>query len=311
MKNVILIGLLAGIFLSAAGPDAKAQSSLKQKIDSLFIIASSGEVRYRDQNEPAMDSIAAIGRPAVPFLIDKFTTKSARERWTIIWTLERIGSAAVPDLVQALKLDNGLVVQRVAWALGRIKDSAAVGPLIDVADHPMWQVRDQAVTALGNIGDEEAAPTIMDALTDTIGQVRKSAVVATGKLRINAAAEQLTRMLADDYYGARLDAVDALRKLDTAAVVEVLGEAMSWQPMAIGNLATVVLGDLATDRAKLVLFEQTKAADPERRVHAILALIKADPRDNCGYRSRYMAVELGRLDSLKVQSALTDVSDGS
>ena len=311
MRNVILICVVSAILISTAARESAAQSSLKQKIDSLFIIASSGEVRYRDQNEPAMDSIAAIGGPAVPFLIDRFTTKSARERWTIIWILERIGSEAVPDLVQALELDDGLVVQRVAWALGRIKDSAAVDPLINVADHPRWQVRDQVIGALGKIGHERAAPTVMDAFADTIGQVRKSAVVSGGQLGLNAAADQLARMLGDPYYGARLSAADALLKLDTATVVEVLTEAMSWEPMSIGNIAADVLAELATDKAKLVLFEQTRADDPGRRVHAILGLIKADPKDNCGYREKYMAQEFDRLDSLKIQSALSKVTDGS
>ena len=50
---------------------AAAETELKRKVDSLFVIASSGEVKYRDMVEPAKDSIAAIGADAVPILVDK------------------------------------------------------------------------------------------------------------------------------------------------------------------------------------------------------------------------------------------------
>ncbi|RME20715.1 MAG: hypothetical protein D6800_12870, partial [Candidatus Zixiibacteriota bacterium] len=127
VRNVIATFVLSAILVAMCPVlTVYAQPNLKHKIDSLFIIASSGEVQYRDQNEPAMDAIAALGAPAVPYLIDKFTTKSARERWTVIWILQRIGSAAVPDLVKALGGDDPLVVRRIAWALGDIKDTASV-----------------------------------------------------------------------------------------------------------------------------------------------------------------------------------------
>ncbi|MCK4460786.1 MAG: HEAT repeat domain-containing protein, partial [candidate division Zixibacteria bacterium] len=111
---------------------AALADDVHKKFDSLFIIASSGGVQFREMVEPAKDSIAAMGEDVVPWLIDKFTTKSARDRWTIIHVLKRIGSPAVPYLVRALKRSDGLVVQRVCWALGDIADSAAVDPLVEV-----------------------------------------------------------------------------------------------------------------------------------------------------------------------------------
>ena len=99
-KYVIPAAACCLLLLTVISGLAAADTELERKVDSLFVIASSGEVKYRDMVEPAKDSIAAIGADAVPILVDKFTTKSARERWTIIKILEKIGSPARRDKVR-------------------------------------------------------------------------------------------------------------------------------------------------------------------------------------------------------------------
>jgi len=303
-KNVIPVVTCSLLVLAVTCYDAVAETDLKRKVDSLFVIASSGEVKYRDLVEPAMDSIAAIGTDAVPILIDKFTTKSARERWTVIWILQRIGSPAVPYLVRALKRPSGLVVQRVCWALGDIGDTAAVEPLIGVTDHTRWQVRDQAVGALGKIGDRRADKAVAGALSDPVGQVRKSAVVSCGKLTVESSVEQLAHALGDEFYGARLEAAEALLKMDTAKVIEVLADSMESPNDFIGDLACNILGELGTDDAIELLMAQTESSDADRRAHAAVAIVKADPNDNCGYRQTMLDRETDRLNRLKLESAL-------
>ena len=306
--NRVVITVLFSILVFSTA--AEAQEELQRKIDSLFVIASSGEVRYRDMNEPAMDSIAALGQPAVPFLIEKFKTKSARERWTVIWILQRIGSAAVPDLVDALDRENGLIVQRVCWALGDIKDSTAVEPLMEVTEHSRWQVRDQSVGALGKIGDKRADDVVMQRLNDPIGEVRKAAVVASGQLQIFEAIAAVVHRLGDEFYGARMAAVDALGKLDTATVVATLIDSASSSNPMTAALVCRVLGDLGTDRAKEKLFQLATGGGSDIKVHAAVELIKSDPLNNCGYHEKVLQAQTGRLERLKVESALYTAQHG-
>ena len=42
-------------------PDLMAQEELQKKIDSIFVIASSGELKYREMVEPAIDALAEMG----------------------------------------------------------------------------------------------------------------------------------------------------------------------------------------------------------------------------------------------------------
>jgi len=305
IKPLILLSAL-GLFVSFVMPSEslQAQSGLKHRIDSLFIIASSGEVRYRDQNEPAMDSIAALGAQAVPFLIDKFITKSARERWTIIWTLERIGSAAVPDLIKALRGRKSLVTGRVAWALGNIGDSSATAPLMEIVGHSSWLVRDRSITALGKIGDTRAGPVVIAALSDSVGQVRKSAVVSIGRLALVEAVQELVHLLGDNYYGARLVAVESLMKLDSILIVATLVDSIESSNRMVGHLACEVFSRLSTDETHDLLLQQTRSADPLRRAHAAVGLVLADPLDNCGFLPGFLEAERDRLTRLKVESAV-------
>ncbi|HOD67162.1 MAG TPA: HEAT repeat domain-containing protein [candidate division Zixibacteria bacterium] len=300
--RTLIGGLLLVIVLA---PALSAQIDLQHRIDSLFVIASSGEVRYQKLTGPAMDSIAAFGQPAVPYLIDKFDTKSARDRWTIIWILQRIGSPAVPDLVRALDRADPLVVSRVAWALGDIKDTGAVLPLIAKSTHAAWQVREETIGSLGDIGDRRGDNAILAALGDSIGQVRKAAAVAAGRLKILEAAAPLVHRFGDPFYGARLAAVDALLQLDTVLSLPVLIDSLASADAFVSALSAAALGRIGADRALDALFRQaTEDPDPARRVPAACALIEADPLDRCRYREKLLAAQPDRLGRLKVESAL-------
>lgn len=303
VRNVIALAILVCVLACGS---VEAEQSLKQKFDSLFILASSGAVIHQDQVEPAKDSIAALGEPVVPYLIDRFSTKSARERWAVIHILRRIGSPAVPHLVAALGRPDGLVVQRVCWALGDIKDSTAVPGLVAVADHERWQVRDQAIGALGKIGEagRGAAEAVMSGLADSIGQVRKSAAVACGRLEMEYVAEMLVSQLNDDFYGARFTAFEALSKMDTAMVTRILSDSLTSLGLQGYALACDLLAEFGTDLALNTLYETALSElDDMRRAHAQNAIVRADPTDLCGWYHFLYEREDNRLNRIKMSSA--------
>ena len=309
MSKVIATKLVLAILLVVMiAPGAAAKSDFERTLDSLFVVASSMEIMYQNMRDSAMDVIASHGVNAVPYLIEKFETNSSWDRWTIIWIFQRIGSPAVPLLLEALKRPDDLVVQRVAWVLGDIKDSSAVDGLMGVCGHSCWQVRDEAVASLGRIGSAKAAETVRAALQDTIGQVRKSAVVSCGQLKVTAAVRELVHALGDDFYGARLTAVTSLLQLDTAAVMAALADSLESADEGIGHMACRALGKIGNEEALGLLSGQLDSRDPLRRTHAALALTQADPKDECGFLAKYLEQETDRLARLQVQSALRPVA---
>lgn len=307
MKNVIpTLALTAVVLLTGAA--VSAQGLFEKKIDSLFVIASSGEVKFQPLVKPAEDSIAAMGAAAVPRLVDKLETKSPRERLAAINILKKIGSPAVPYLLTALGFNKGIVVERVAWALGDIKDTAAVMGLLGVAQHARWQVREQAIGSLGRIGDLRSADAVLTSLDDSIPLVRKSGTVAAGQLKLQQGITKLVHLLGDSFYGVRMTAAASLSQLDTATVLQSIVDSLESANRQLGHLACDLLGAMKTDTARHVLLAQTKSEDPLRRAHAAVALVLADPADECDFRAPFLAAETDRFTRLKVQSAIDSSS---
>jgi ATP-dependent DNA helicase RecQ len=82
---------------------------------------------------------------------------------------EQGGPAAVPELIAALKDENGNVRCLAASALGKIGDPQAVEPLIALLQaDPKPQVRQYAINALGKIGDHRARPILEQVAADPV-----------------------------------------------------------------------------------------------------------------------------------------------
>lgn len=311
MPNVIAKAIGATTLFALVLPCmALAQTSPEKKLDSLFVIASSGEIKFQSLVKPADDSIVAMGNTVVPHLVSKLSTKSRYERIALERILKRIGAPAVPSLLAVLKYDNGLVVERACYILGEIDDTSATLGLLGMTIHSRWQAREQSVGALGKIGDNRADSTVMAALADSIPLVRKSAAVSCGQLKIQASIGQLVHMLGDPFYGARMPAAASLAQLDTPVVIQTICDSMASENPLLGNLACEVLGRIGTPAALDALNEQAFGGSAERRAHAAIALISADPDDTRNFRFFYLGYETDPFSRSKVESAINSVSHG-
>jgi len=274
---IFLLALLPA--LAAAGK--LPTGVLEKKIDSLFVMASAGELRYRDLVEPAIDSIAALGAGAVPRLIEKYDTKDARERLTINNILVEIGSPAVPVLTASLTLTNPEQVSRICYTLGEIKDSTAVEALLESCGHGDWRVRSSAVGALGKIGDRRADREIADRLADSDEMVRKSAAVACGRIACEPSLAALVHMLGDDFYGARWCAAEALEKFGRRAV-QPIADSLDSDNIMLGDLGCVTLGKIGGDFAATLLVGQLTSESSRRRALAVRAIGESRSSLACG-----------------------------
>ncbi len=280
----ILLGL--ALLICTSGGDAWSQEArsaeIDKRVDSLFVLASSGEVMHRDLVQPAIDSLAAMGAAAVPRLIEIYDTQDARERQTINNILVKIGKPAVPYLVNSLTLDNAEQVGRICATLGEIRDSAAVEGLIEAAGHADWRVRSEAVGSLGKIADSRGNGAMAYLLLDTVGLVRKSAAVAAGSLLFEPTLKTMVNMLADDFYGARLCALEALVKFGEKAV-EVIADSINSERDLIGNLGCLALGHIGGDSAVAVLVGQLDSPDYIRRAMAVEGIFQSGSSFGCGF----------------------------
>lgn len=95
---------------------------------------------------------------------------------------------AVPELIAALQNENGNVRRLAASALGKIRNTSAVTPLIELLEHENKpQVRQYIVKALGAIGDKRAE-NLLSQIADNEDEMyytRDSAQTALQKLSRN------------------------------------------------------------------------------------------------------------------------------
>lgn len=274
-----IICLFTYVDLSAASPPITAT---EKKVDSLFILASSGELKYRDLVTPAKDSLAAMGKSAVPRLIEKFDTQVARERHAIDEILVKIGAVAVPYLIKTMADADGEKTSRICYTLGNIKDSSAVESLVGVASDSDWRVRSSAVEALGKIKDDRADKAVAGALTDNDAAVRKSAAVACGQLKIAEAIPHLVHMLSDDFYGARMCASETLVGFGETAIGPIT-DSLNSPDELLGNLGCTTLGMIGGDSAAVILGLQIGSPSPIRRALAVEGIYHSGSHSACGF----------------------------
>ena len=281
-RRNIVITIAAFLFIcQAVSAVDDPVTTLEKRIDSIFVIASSAELKYRDMVEPAKDSIAAIGAAAVPRLVELFKSHTAREKRSVENILKKIGFAAMPYLRKSLLLDDYRQVSRINYTIGEMKDSSAVTDLIHIASHEHWQVRSSCASALGKIGDKAADVTITIMLSGSVETVRKSAAVAAGRLLVETAIDQLVHMLGDDYYGPRMCAADALVKIGHKSIKPIIDSLDSENSM-VGDLGCSTLGNIGGNVAAIGVGSQMQSKDVARRVLAVKAVFQSNSSLACG-----------------------------
>ncbi|SLM46955.1 conserved protein of unknown function [Nitrospira japonica] len=223
----------------------------------------------RAVREAAIGSLTAIGAPSVPALGLCLSDSHLAVQEAASAVLACIADERVlAQLLAALGNKDWIVRMHAAKALGRIKNSEAVEPLIPLLQDKVKAVREETTAALVAIGDA-AIPSLLTALADADWLVRLHAVEALGKMKSSAAVEPLLSALFNDRDAAvREDIVRALGQIGDGRAVEFLMLAMKEPGLRL--LAVEALGQIGDQRAVPVLIKVLEGSDqpPDSRVIA-------------------------------------------
>jgi HEAT repeat protein len=308
MKRVSIAAVAMIVIIALASNAATAEDALKVKIDSLFVMASSLELKYRDLVGPAQDSIAAMTTAAVPYLIDRLGTTIAHERVALENIFRKIGPPAVPLLNQALLTTDSLQLSRVALILGNLPDTSSVTNLLQVARNPFYWVRYESIRALGFIKDPRAVPAVQIAMADTNELVRTIAAVSAGHLQDTSLISALISVLDDRYYGVRMAAKDELAKLPCGRKTRYL---LSDQALAGSPLRTTYILSILADDSCICPLEKIapyfKNANPLVQSLAFRIAVRTDKQTVAEYLST-----MAREDqSLIMRQTIDDLTGGN
>lgn len=274
-SSEILIFVLISCLYFLTIPGIAAAQDLKtdaRTVDSLFIRASSGEVKYRDLVEPAKQAIIDMGARAIPEMLTKLKTHDAREMLTVSDIFKGIGEKAVDSLCVRIKSNDDFVRRLAIRCLGEIGSSKAVGPLIAGSDHEDWRTRSGIMTALGMIGDTSSAATVMGGLDDSDELVVTAAAVACGKIKDGVDPQKLVIALNHPYYGVRYCAMNSLVLIGDPAIQPLIDFLSSgrWQTGLV--YAVEALGQIGIKKALPIFESFIKSEDWSLRASVAEAL---------------------------------------
>lgn len=196
--------------------------------------------------------------------------------WSINWKtaeeLAKIGSPAVPRLIEALSDKDGYVREAAANALGKIGDKSAIEPLIRAMQYRDEQVyeddedseaRMRAALALGRIGGPKAFDPLIQAISEDDLQLSWYAIEALGMLKDPRAIPVLIAALEHPDVDRRKSASSALVNFGEAAVLPLINVIKDtnkrWRIFAIKTLGQIgdiravqALNDLLSDQDEYV-----------------------------------------------------------
>jgi HEAT repeat protein len=219
--------------------------------------------------------------------------------------LAKIGPAALPFLIQALRDKDDSLRARAAETLGYFGSDAklALSALLNAANDPDWGVRMAVVSALGKLGDPMGVPTIIEKLRDDkVRGVRRAAAAALGALGPVAkgaipalmqalrdpdnseARQRLYELNGGSWFGpTKLPGVqelaqEALAKIGRAAVPAVLDELNS-QDKGRQRAAVSIFTGMRSEAEGAVpaLIERLESEDGQLRCDIVLCLAEIGP----------------------------------
>jgi HEAT repeat protein len=288
-----------------------AEGQYAKIVDSLWIRAASGDIKFKDQVEPSKKSIIEMGTQAIPRMLTKLNTRDAREMQTAIDIFKGIGEPAI-DPLSKLVNDNDPFTRRTSIrCLEEIKNPRAIDPLLTVVNHDDFRTRAAAISALGSIGDSRAGDAVMKALIDNNELVATAAAVACGKIKTGINIQLLIGALMHPYYGVRYSAARALASIGEPAVQPLISHLDSFPESKGAEFVILALGQIGSSKAAPVLEKAIKSE--QWTIRAAAAEAMGLYKDNKFHKAlnNALKMETQPLVKAKIIKALTVSGSGN
>ncbi len=185
--------------------------------------------------------------------LEQLSNKNRQSRLSAVKTLKKIGSTAIPVLIEALNDPDINIRKNAAFALGSMGAEAieAVPALLAALKDADQSLRMDVAVALRHIGPtstevlEFAIADLTNTLTDENPQVRQGAAFGLGILSQEAASAvpHLIATLKDSDEEVQIAAAIALKRIGQAAV-PALTAALNDEQMSVRAKAAFALGKI-------------------------------------------------------------------
>lgn len=190
-----------------------ADEPLGEDIETLFMQASAASQKFQYLVKPAREKIIAMGDSAMPFLVNKLDTESAREYHALYEMIPKIGKPAVPYLHKVLQDSIKDKIRIAMFILGKIKAESSYPILTNYIQDINPSFRASAIKALGDLGYLKAIPLFIKSLKDSIVTVRRESAIALQKINNQDTILPLIAATDDEFQEVRYSAEIGLTKI--------------------------------------------------------------------------------------------------
>ncbi len=305
--GAILFSIVIGCAAVAEESSSMPPDSIGRIVDSLFIRASSGEIRFQSEVEPSRKALIALSVKAVPRLLTKLGSRDAREMLELTEIFKGIGEAAVDSLVTVLKSDDGFTRRLAIRCLGEIKSEKAIWSLQAMAQHRDFRTRVETMTAFGNIGSPTAAAAVQAGLRDSIELVATAAAAACGKIKKDIDPNALLAVFTHPYYGVRYAAARSLSLMGESVIVPVEAFIDSCADLNAKCFALLSLGINGSEKSVRVLGRYAASESWQIRAAAADALGKINASKAEAILKKMVVNEKHPLVMARAKASLTNL----
>ncbi|MHC4136437.1 MAG: HEAT repeat domain-containing protein [Planctomycetota bacterium] len=267
------------------------------------------------QGDPdARDRLRTMGpeaADAAPALADAVARGDRQVRLDAMFVLEGLGehgSAAIPNLVEALRDEDMDVSAQAAETLGALGYDA-VPAVIGALEDADWRVRQAACQALGIIGADatEAVPALLQVIQGDKDEVRHRGVWALGAIGDISALDPLAEILTREGGTVGVWIAEALGSYGRRArtVAAALRDELhrDHRGLALAAAAALCRIEEYADAAVWTLITYLQQGAPDDRIEAAMALGDFGPAARAALPA-LKAAERDEDDDLRAQAVI-------
>ncbi len=262
-------------------------------------IGSGVKGKFTDTNDQVIDRYITV-RPEVIAAIGKLARgganmESRANAARAIGILR--GSAAIPDLLEAARSKNTMVIYESLVALRKIRDQSVAPKIQFLLGDPEEKVQVAALETTGLLQNKEALPAVVQVLDRTRkDKVRRAALTAVAMLPDESSRSLYARYLKDKDEGMRGAAAEGFARLHNKADLPTLEQAFEAEtklsPRLSMAFALVMLGKTEiSEFSPLQLL--VNSLNSSARSGEALAFLEELARDPAIRTSLYPAMEKG------------------
>ncbi len=159
---------------------------------------------------------------AAKILVSMLSERNDNLRQSIVSTIHAIGKPAIPHLIDALKYPNQIIQTNAAKILAEIGDKSISTDILNILKSEQGPARAAIIEVLGSTKDFWSLEYLRKFLSDSDSNVRAAAARALGNLEDKLSIDHLLLLLSDRNENIRITAIEALSRFYESRVCDAL-----------------------------------------------------------------------------------------